>query len=229
MGNGRLDMEGENLSTDGDDLASNPTRRRVLKASAALSATGVVTGAGFVGTAAGTHSTCPIDVQCGATEPLVFNKGTVSDGCAWFDGTVNDCVTVSQVAVTCEFGGWVDVHDAEVRTGPSGTFKAGYPVGVSTFLQQGTHTDVCIPLFESVPCIDWNRSQWPNNENPKGTRGMKAMPHVDSPSDQEFRHYCGTHENPKSAPDHAYLCDQDDDGTLEPIFETAQIVGDGTV
>lgn len=220
-------MEGEIPSTNGSDLASNPTRRRVLKASAALSATGVVTGAGFVGTAAGTHSSCPENVQCGATEPLVFNKGTVGDGCAWFDGTVNDSVTISQVAITCEFGGWVDVHDAEVRTGPSGTFGGGYPVGVSTFLQKGTHMDVCIPLFTSVQCIDWNRDEWPNNQNPHGTRMMKAMPHIDQPSDKEFTHYCGTHETPKQADDHAYLCDQDNDGTVEPIFETAPIVGDG--
>lgn len=222
-------MEGK-LSTEDDDSSSNPTRRRVLKASAALSATGVV-GSGFVGSASASHEPCDRSIQCNAS--ITFNQGTVGDGCG--AGTVNDSVTIDRAEITCPNGGWIDLHDKAVRTGPSGTYKAGYPVGMSTIFQQGTYRDICIELFqnsEDVPnkdtcLVDWNRNEWPNNENPSACRSMGAMIHLDDTSSGSITHYCD-HGGPGTVPDHAYLCDTDGDGDLEPINDVTEVCGDGT-
>lgn len=218
-------MEGELTTEDGP---SNPTRRRVLKASAALSATGVV-GSGFVGSAAGGHEPCPRTgpaSQCRAG--ISFNQGTVGD-CS--TGTHPDSVTVGSVNVTCEDGGFVDLHDKSTRTGPTGTFKAGYIVGVSDWLSQGTHTDVEICLFKNrdhmgTCTLEWNRNEWPNNSNSLACRSMSAMLHLDNPADRSFTHVCD-HTGPSQNDDHAYLCDLDDDGDLEPIQAITEVCGDG--
>lgn len=222
-----LDMEGQ-LSMEDDDSSTSPTRRRVLKASAALSATGVV-GSGFVGSAAGTHSPCSTETQCDAS--VTFNDQTVNDSCTY--GTACDTVNVATAVVTCPNGGWLDLHDKATDTGPSGSFGAGYPVGMSTFLQQGTHTDVCINLFYNVDAVpegtecqlEWNRCEWPTDSNPSGTRMMGAMLHVDEPDDKKFTHYC-SHEAADKGEDHAYLCPHNG---KPPVNDTAQVIGDGTV
>lgn len=221
-------MEGK-LSTEADkDPPSGPTRRRVLKASAALSATGVV-GSRFVGSAGATHEPCPRSIQCQAG--IDFRSQTVNDGCP--KGTAPDSVTVGSVNVTCPNGGWVDLHDTTTKTGPSGTFGAGYPVGMSTFLQQGTHTGICINLFENPDTVGsctvkWDRNEWPTNANSLACRSMNAILHLDSPADGTFTHYCD-HVGHKMGNDHAYLCDLDNDGTLEMIQDVAVVCGDGTV
>lgn len=122
-------MEGK-LSTEDDDSSSNPTRRRVLKASAALSATGVV------GSAAGKLRPSSLDTQCDGT--VVSNQGTVGDGCDLRPDTV-DSITIGTVVVPFEIWGWIDVHDKPRGAGPfNEEFKAGDPVGASTYLQKET-------------------------------------------------------------------------------------------
>lgn len=226
-------MEGELSMEDSDEESStSSTRRRVLKASAALSATGVVSASGFVGSAAGTNTSCSISTQCDAS--ITFNDQVVGDGTCPA-GTTPDSATVEQVVFTCDDGGWIDLHDGAVRTGPSGTYKAGYPVGMSTIFQDpGTYTNVEICLFQN--CVDipnrtectleWNRTEWVNDQKEAGSRSMIAMCHLDGTSPGEITHYC-THKGPEKPEDHAYLCDQDNDGDLEPITDAALITGDG--
>lgn len=216
-------MEGELTTEDGP---SNPTRRRVLKASAALSATGVV-GSGFVGSAAGGHEPCGRATQCAAG--IDFRSQTVGDNCGF--GTAVDSVMVRSVNVTCPDGGFVDLHDKSTRTGPSGTFKAGYIVGVSDWLPEGTHTNLCINLFENrdhmgTCTLEWNRNEWPNDQNKTATRSMSAMLHLDNPADGSFTHVCN-HTGPSQNDDHAYLCDLDNDNNLEPIQDIEPVTGDG--
>lgn len=216
-------MEG-NLVTE-DDPSSETTRRRVLKASAALSATGVVTGSGFVGSAAGGHEPCPRSVQCDAG--IDFRSQEVGDACGHGTcaGTVNDSVIVRSVNVTCDTGGWIDLHDKSRTVGPSGTFGAGYPVGHSTFLQQGTHRSVCINLYEDCGtcALEWDRNNWPSDTAPQECRSMGAMLHLDDPSDTLFTHYCN-HAGPGTADDHAYLCP-----TGDPVNDVAVVCGDGSM
>lgn len=227
-------MEGQLSMEDDNGSSTSPTRRRVLKASAALSATGIV-GSGFVGTAIGGHTPCPRSTQCDAG--IDFRSQTVGDSCPY--GTACDTVMVRSVNVTCPNGGWIDLHDKARTCGPSGCFKAGYPVGMSTMLQQGTHTDVCINLFynnrdvggkkggESCT-LEWSRCEWPSDTTPSDCREMGAMLHLDAPADGSITHYCN-HEGPGTKDDHAYLCDIDGDGDLEPINDVAVVCGDGTV
>lgn len=226
-------MEG-NLSMEDGDSSTNPTRRRVLKASAALSATGVV-GSGFVGSAAAGHQPCNTAIQCDAS--VTFNDHTVGDNCGHGRGNAVDSATVAQAVVSCPDGGWLDLHDLTTDTGPSGSFKAGYIVGVSTWLQQGTHTDVCINLFENPvsddigACnnsgtISWNRNEWPTDSDTTGCRSMSAMLHLDSPSNQKWDHFC-KHDGPAKGDDHAYLCDANNDGNRTPVLDKAEICGDG--
>lgn len=222
-----ITMEGK-LSPEDDDPSNGPKRRRLLKASAALSATEVV-GSGFVGRAAGKHEPCARSVQCNSD--IKFNDHTVGNACS--SGTANDSVVVRRINVTCPAGGWVDLHDMTTQTGPSGSFEAGYPVGFSTFLQQGTHVGVPINLFENPDhvgscTIEWNRDEWPTNTTPSACRSMNAILHLDSPSDGTFTHNC-KHEAHTAGDDHAYLCDVDTDGTLEIIQDAADICGDGTI
>lgn len=225
-------MEGKlSKEADDDDASTSPTRRRVLKASAALSATGVV-GSGFVGQAAASdreNVECPHTVQCDGT--VVFNSQEVGDCVRGTCGP--DSVTIATVVVSCESGGWVDCHDKTTKTGPSGTFKAGYPVGASTLLQQGTHTNVEIPLLDCPPapggsaCLEWDRCNWPNDQNPNGTRAMGAMLHLDSHSPGSITHYCDHGGGVENAEDPAYLCDRDNDGNREPVQTVRDVIGDG--
>lgn len=223
-------MEGQlSMEAADDDASTSPTRRKVLKASAALSATGVV-GSGFVGSAAGNHQPCSLSQQCQGT--VVWDQGTVGDGCDHCPDAV-DSVTVGTVVVPCEFGGWMDAHHRTRTSGPTGDFKAGYPVGASTLLQQGTHTDVCIPLYDCAPapngsaCLEWNRNNWPRDTGSLECDEMSVMLHQDSPDDDKITHYC-EHEGPQQTPDHAYLCDErpNKTGTV-PIQTVRTVCGDG--
>lgn len=229
-------MEGQLSTEANDDVSASPTRRRVLKASAALSATGVV-GSGLVGSAAGGHNpdACSRPVQCEAGISFNFDKGTVGDNCGY--GTAVDSVTVGSVHVSCDTGGFIDLHDLTRTVGPSGTFGAGYIVGVSTFLQHGTHTDVCINLFENSPdtkdkdeCkLEWNNNEWPTDGSPSQCRSMSAMLHLDQPNNNKWDHVC-KHDSPSTGDDHAYLCDDFGPGDdLDPLLDKAKLCGDGTL
>lgn len=201
----------------------SPTRRRVLRAGAALAATGVVD------TAAADHTT---NGDCGSLEQcnsiLEFNDQVVGDDCG--DAISSpDNVTIASASLAC--GGFIDVHHTTMPVGPSGSFPPGYPIGATGFLESGTkHKDICIDLYEGEgafgTCIDWDNSEWPVDGNPDGTAPMSAMLHLDTDDDQLFTHYC-QHESAVAGTDHAYLCDFDNDGDLEPFIVKATITGDG--
>lgn len=233
-------MEGKLSTTDdrngGDDASGSPTRRRVLKASAALGATGIVGGSGFVGQAAADHRTfidCPDSVQSEGT--VAFSSQTVGDCVRGTCGP--DSVKIDRIEVTCSNGGWVDLHDKTRTIGPCGrTWKAGYPVGASTLYTQGTFTDQTIPLFDCPPtpdaprcsCIQWNRCNWPSDTAPSATRRMGAMLHLDDGpdgNDDEIEHYC-KHESPTLPPDPAYLVHGDN--STFPVQTVREVTGDGS-
>lgn len=219
-------MEGQ-LSTEADDEESStsPTRRRVLKASAALTATGIVGGSGFVGQAAGHRQAIDCSDSKQNSAAVQFSNQTVGNTVCT-TATTPDSVIVDRIELTCPNGGWVDLHDQTTRTGPTGTFKAGYPVGASTIFAQGTYTDVEIQLFDCPPrtCLEWNRTEWPNDQNPSASRSMSAMLHVDDPTDGTINHYCD-HQSPTAVPDPAYL--DHTGGSTKPVQAFADITGDG--
>lgn len=229
-------MEGKLSTTEdrdgGDDASGSPTRRRVLKASAALGATGIVGGSAFVGHVVGSHRAdidCPGSVQSSAA--VEFKAQTVGDCVRGTCGP--DSVKIDRIEVTCPGGGWVDLHDKARSIGPCGrTWKAGYPVGASTLYSQGTFTDQTIPLFDCPPtpdaprcsCIQWNRCNWPSDTMPSATRSMGAMLHLDDPDDDEITHYC-KHESPTKPPDPAYLVHGDN--STFPVQTVREVTGDG--
>lgn len=218
-------MEGKLSMEDDDDASTSPTRRRVLKASAALTATGIVGGSGVVGQAAADHRA---GIECSGTTQsnadVVFSDQTVGDCVRGTCGP--DSVVIDRIEVTCPNGGWVDLHDQTTRTGPTGTFKAGYPVGASTIFAQGTYENVEVPLLDCPPrtCLEWNRCNWPNDQNPSACRSMSAMLHLDDPPDGTINHYC-EHEGPEKKPDPAYL-DHSGSSTT-PVQAFAEVCGDG--
>lgn len=222
---GQLSTEVDDHDGDGDDSGSS-TRRRVLKASAALTATGIVGGSGFVGQAAASNRDgvdCSHSLQCEGT--VVFRSQTVGSP----DGTCGpDSVVIRSVVASCGTS-WVDLHDKTRTVGPSGTYKAGYPVGASELIPKGTHTYMTIPLFDCPPrtCLEWDRCNWPSDTRPSGTREMGAMLHLQTGTPPSIDHYC-EHEGPKTIPDPAYLCDRNNNGTRTPVETVRTVYGDGS-
>lgn len=231
-------MEGEmptETSNEPEETESGiVTRRRVMKASAALAASGIVDTAGAKHATDGT-APCMRTQQCQGTQIFQFSDQQVGDPCTDLED-VGDSVEIDKASLPC--GGFIDVHDPTRSTGPSSPpkFGAGYPVGATSFIPSDTTvTDKCIDLFEGQgafgACIDWNNDDWPTDANPNGTRPMVAMLHLDTDDNQLFTHYCD-HESASRGVDHAYLCDYSGmplgPGTLEPILRSATVTGDGT-
>lgn len=208
----------------GGETNTDPNRRRVLKASAAIAA-----GSGIVGPVKADHDTggtqndeCSGSLQCEAK--VTFNDQTVGSAC----GTCSDSVNVAKAVFPASDplgvedcgGGFVDIHDDETDTGPSGSFGGGYPLGATTWFPTGTHTDICIALFcgnengKFGSCVSWTREQLTS------TRDMRAMLHLDTNNSKTFEHYC-QHESAIAGIDHAYLCDNSppptqDKATIHP-------------
>lgn len=195
---------------------NNLSRRRILQVSGAAAATSV----GVVGTAAGKHNpaTCDRTLQCEAS--ITFEDQTVGDDCNGENDGTPDSVVVSEATLPC--GGFIDVHDPDKNTA---TFGKGHPVGATEFLASGTYSNVCIDLFEDNEngpfgsCINWDRQELNNEQQ------LCAMLHLDTDNNTDFTHYC-QHDTAASGTDHAYLCDEDGDGNLEPVQDCAVVSPD---
>lgn len=209
---------------DDDSTArDHPTRRRVLRASAAFAATGVVD------TAAADHmtnGTCSIETMSSAS--VTLNRQTVSNDCGdLFDSP--DAMTVERAKFTCPNGGFIDLHHTTMPAEPSGSFPPGYPIGATGHFEKGTFEDICIDLYEPegfftdplLGCIEWNNSEWPVDGNPRGTAPMTAILHLNTDGNEEFTHYC-QHESHVTGTDHAYL-----NAPKDPVMDKATIIGDG--
>lgn len=214
-------QSGHPADEEGTEAAS-PTRRRVLRAGAALAATGVVD------TAAADHTTndgCDTAVQANAS--ITINDQVVGDDCGDLTDSP-DNVTIASATLSCPNGGFIDVHHNTMPVGPSGSFPPGYPVGATEILPgKTTVQNVCIDLFEGEgafgTCIDWDNSEWPVDGNADGTAPMLAMLHLDTDENDLFTHYC-QHESATAGTDHAYLASVD---PKKPVVDKAQITGDG--
>lgn len=115
--------------------------------------------------------------------------------------------------------GFVDIHDrpegVEVglpstdedwqdwQVGPSGRFQLGYPLGVSAYLEPGTHEDVPITLFSDVKCVEWEQRDLSE------PRRMAAMPHENTTEGRSFEHYCDPADDPYGPIDPACVCPPD--------------------
>lgn len=206
-------VESPNVTHD-----KNLRRRRVLQMSGAA----VAASTGVVGTVSGKHNpdNCDRSTQCNAS--ITFSDQTVGDDCDNEDDLSPDSVTVDSADLPC--GGFIDIHDPDKNTD---TFKAGHPIGATTYLSPGSYSNVCIDLFEGNQgegdtfgtCITWERQELENAQD------LTAMLHLDTNDNEIFDHYC-LHEAPGTGTDHAYLCDQDGDGNLEPIAATAFVEPD---
>lgn len=190
----------------------HPTRRRIMQATgAALASTSIVD-------PVAASDQCTSTEMCNAF--IKFNDQTVGDDCTGENDGSPDSVIVKKASLPCS--GFIDIHDKGTKSGPSGTFSKGYPLGASGSLTSGTvYTDFCIDLFEPNTnpntadefgeCIDWNRDEWTE----KGT--MSAMLHLDTNHNGIFDHYC----HHKEGVDKAYTCNG-------PVSSTATVFPDGT-
>lgn len=196
------------------------SRRRVLQ----MSGTAAAASVGVVGTAAADPSHCASSCDAYVT----FNDQTVGPDCDTGETadtpTDSDSVTVAEANLPC--GGYVDIHDPDEKHG--GKYKGGIGIGATQYLE-GAHTDICIDLWEQNDtfgtCVgdDWERTHLQNEQK------LVAMLHLDTDGDGHFTHWCSHETGTQSATkgtDHAYLCDQDGDGDVEPIKDSAIVTPD---
>ncbi|WP_336035522.1 DUF7282 domain-containing protein [Halobacterium yunchengense] len=99
-----------------------------------------------------------------ANASVTFSNQSVDDG----------AVTVE--SVTLPEGGYVTVHDSGLLEGDA----LGSVVGVSEYLEPGTHDDVTVPLYEGVEGVDFEDAA------PTGEQTLVAMPHLETTGDETF-------------------------------------------
>jgi len=111
------------------------------------------------GGAVDTASTAQVQQQQEANASVTFDDQTAENG------------TVTVATVTVADGGYVTIHDDSLRDGDA----IGSVVGVSEYLEPGTHENVTVTLYEGVPGADFE-----NVSEPMGTETLIAMPHVET-------------------------------------------------
>jgi len=87
----------------------------------------------------------------------------------------NGTVTVENVTVP--EGGYVVIHDDALLEGDA----LGSVVGVSAYLEAGSHENVSVALFEGVAGVDFGNASAPN-----GTETLIAMPHQETTGDETY-------------------------------------------
>jgi hypothetical protein len=88
--------------------------------------------------------------------------------------TEGDTVTVDEVTV--EEGGFVAIHDSSLLDGE----VVESVIGVSEYLEAGTHEDVEVTLFEGVDGAEFDQSELDEDST------LIAMPHRDTDGDEEY-------------------------------------------
>jgi hypothetical protein len=126
----------------------------LLWGSAAAATASLSTGGGAVDTS----STAQVQQQ-EENASVTFEDQTVENG------------TVTVANVTVPEGGYVTIHNDSLQDGDA----IGSVIGVSEYLEPGTHEDVSVTLYEDVPGADFENATEPN-----GTETLIAMPHMET-------------------------------------------------
>jgi cytochrome c oxidase assembly protein Cox11 len=92
-----------------------------------------------------------------------------------FANQTSDGTTVVVDSVTMSEGGFVAIHNSSLFDGN----VIGSVIGVSDYLEPGTHEDVEVTLYD-VPGASFNVDSLPANET------LVAMPHLDTDGDEEY-------------------------------------------
>jgi hypothetical protein len=92
-----------------------------------------------------------------------------------FADQTTDGTTVVVDSVTMSEGGFVAIHDSSLNEGA----VISSVIGVSDYLEPGTHEDVEVTLFD-VPGRDFDRSALEESQT------LIAMPHLDTDGDEEY-------------------------------------------
>ncbi len=92
-----------------------------------------------------------------------------------FDDQTSDGTMVSVDSVTMSDGGFIAIHDSSLLDGK----VLDSVIGVSSYLDSGTHEDVSISLF-NVPGGDFDMSML------KDDQSLIAMPHLDTDGNEEY-------------------------------------------
>ena len=127
----------------------------LLWGSAAAATTSLSIGGGSVDTA----STAQVQQQDAENASVTFEDQSVENG------------TVTVANVTVPEGGYVAIHNDSLQDGQA----VGSVVGVSEYLEPGTHENVTVTLYEDVPGADFE-----NATMPEGTETLIAMPHQET-------------------------------------------------
>ncbi|WP_129113040.1 DUF7282 domain-containing protein [Halegenticoccus tardaugens] len=109
-------------------------------------------------------------VALGGTAIADEHESTVT-----FDDQTTDGKTVTVAAATLPEGGFVAIHDERLLDGDA----LGSVVGVSEYLDEGTHEDVEVALFD-VKGVDFEE------ETLEGDQTLIAMPHLDTDGNEEY-------------------------------------------
>jgi hypothetical protein len=110
-------------------------------------------------------------VSAGGTDGAAAEETSVA-----FENQTTEGETVVVEEVTLEDDGFVAIHNASLLDGNT----LGSVVGVSAYLEAGTHEDVEVTLFEGVEGAEYDRSALEED----GT--LIAMPHRDTNSNEEY-------------------------------------------
>jgi hypothetical protein len=118
-----------------------------------------------------------------------------------FNNQTADGETVTVDSVTVPEGGFVAIHNLSLQDGNT----LGSVIGVSEYLETGTHEDVEITLFEGVEGTEFSQSELKNNANIP----LIAMPHSDTDGNEEYDFVAsnGSEDGPYTA-DGGALVDQ---------------------
>lgn len=144
------------------------TRRSTLSALAGAIGGGVVVG----GAGGGKQDECG-DEGASAKQ---------TDASITFEDQYTDGSSLVVQKVVLPEAGFIDFHDP---TRAGGVFPPlGAALGVSEYLESGTHENIEIPLFQDVKCVNFAQ------ERLFETQHVMTMPHVDSNGNQEFDHWC---------------------------------------
>jgi hypothetical protein len=92
-----------------------------------------------------------------------------------FENQTTDGTTVVVDSVTMSEGGFVAIHDSSLFDGN----VIGSVIGVSDYLEPGTHEDVEVTLYD-VPGADFDVDRLPADET------LVAMPHLDTDGDEQY-------------------------------------------
>ena len=143
-----------------------------------------------------------------------------------FNNQTTEGETVTVDSVTVPEGGFVAIHNLSLQDGNT----LGSVIGVSEYLEAGTHEDVEITLFEGVEGTEFSQSTLKNNADIP----LIAMPHSDTDGDEEYGFVAsnGSEDGPYTAGGGA-LVDQalmdvggDDTETATVDFDTQSTDGE---